>query len=213
MYLRVPYWVPFYFLLYVNDIYDVSNLLSCIQFADDTTLFATGPNLTDLVCAINTELNHINAWINLNKLSLNASKTNYMILSSARKEYDPSNPVLHFGGQIIQRVESTKFLGVIIDDSLTWKLHIDHICSKASKGIGILRRARQVLYGQSLLTLYHALLKPHFTYFGTVWGNTYQTHLQKLNVIQTKLVRTIICSELYAHTAQLLQNTEHKSTS
>ena len=133
MYSRVPYWPPFLFLLYVNDINNVSNLLSCIQFADDTTLFTTGPNLTDLVCTINTELNHINAWINLNKLSLNVSKTNYMILSSARKNYDASNSVLHFGGQIIQRVESTKFLGVIIDDSLTWKLHIDHICSKASK--------------------------------------------------------------------------------
>ena len=88
---------------------------------------------------------------------------------------------------------------------VTWKLHIDHICSKASKGIGILHRARQVLYGQSLLTLYHALLKPHFTYCVTVWGNTYKTHLQKLNVIQKKLVRIITCSEFYAHTAPLLQ--------
>ena len=157
------------------------------NFADDTTLFATGPNLTDLVCTINTELNHINTWINLNKLSLNVSKTNYMILSSARKKYDPSNSVLHFGGQIIQRVESTKFIGVIIDDFLAWKLHIDHICCKASKGIGIIRKARQVLNGQSLLTLYHALLKPHFTYCVMVWGITYKTHLQKLNVIQNKL--------------------------
>ena len=102
-----------------------------------------------------------------------------MILSSARKTYDPSNSVLHFGGQIIQRVESTKFLGVIIDDSLTWKLHIDHICSKASKGIGILRRARQVRYGQSLLTLYHALLKPHFTYCVTQCGEIHTKHIYK----------------------------------
>ena len=195
---------PLLFLLYVNDIYAISKQMSCIQFADDTTLLASGNNLTDLTCVVNTELRNINQWINLNKLSLNIAKTSYMVMSGSSRKFDTNNCKIFINDQCIEQVNQTKFLGVIIDDKLTWNLHIDHICNKVSKGIGILLRARQVLYGQTLITLYNALIKPHFMYCITVWGNTYKKYLNKLQLVQKKIIRIITYSEFSAHTAPLL---------
>jgi hypothetical protein len=72
---------PLLFLLYVNDIHNISNKISCILYADDTTIFANGKDLSEVTQVINTELQHINEWIQLNKLSVNISKTSYMVMS------------------------------------------------------------------------------------------------------------------------------------
>ena len=102
-------------------------------------------------------------------------------------------------------IHNTKFLGVIIDESMSWKHHIEYICNKTSKCIGILLRARQILYGHTLLMLYNALIKPHFIYCVTIWGNTYTTYLHKIHFVQKKVIRIITHSELYAHTAPLFR--------
>jgi hypothetical protein len=112
---------------------------------------------------------------------------------------------IQLGGQYIDRVNHTTFLGVIIEDTLTWNLHVNNICNKVSKSMGILYRARQVLYGQTLLTLYNALIKPHFMYCITVWGNTCKTYLHKLHLMQKKIIRIISYSQFHVHTAPLLQ--------
>ena len=67
---------PLLFLLYINDICNVSNEIYCILFADDTDIFATGRNLTELTNMLNTELAKINQWIQCNRLYLNIEQTN-----------------------------------------------------------------------------------------------------------------------------------------
>ena len=196
---------PLLFLLYINDICNVSNKISCILFADDTNIFATGKNLTELTNMLNTELAKINQWIQCNRLSLNIEKTNYMIMADPRNKVYHENCKITINGQNIIRVHNTKFLGVIIDESMSWKHHIEYICNKTSKCIGILLRARQVLYGHTLLMLYNALIKPHFIYCVTIWGNTYNKYFHKIHLVQKKVIRIITRSEFYAHTAPLFR--------
>jgi hypothetical protein len=196
---------PLLFLLYVNDIHNISNKISCILYADDTTIFANGKDLSEVTQVINTEFQHINEWIQLNKLSVNISKTSYMVMSPSSRKCNLIDCKVQLGGQYIDRVNHTTFLGVIIEDTLTWNLHVNNICNKVSKSMGILYRARQVLYGQTLLTLYNALIKPHFMYCITVWGNTCKTYLHKLHLMQKKIIRIISYSQFHAHTAPLLQ--------
>ena len=144
---------------------------------------------------LNTELAKINQWIQCNRLSLNIEKTNYMIMA------DPCNKVYHenckitINGQNIICVHNTKFLGVIIDKRMSWKHHIEYICNKTSKCIDIILRARQVLYGHTLLMLYNALIKPHFIYCVTIWGNTHNQYLHKIHLVQKKVIRIITRSE------------------
>ena len=70
---------PVLFLLYVNDIHNISKQISCIRYADDTTIYASGKKISEVA---NTELECINEWIKLNKLSLNITKTSYMVVSA-----------------------------------------------------------------------------------------------------------------------------------
>ena len=107
---------PLLFLLYINDIASVSNILSSILFADDTTLFCSSKNLQELTAIVNNELGNIMQWLNANKLSLNIDKTNFMLFRpKGKNEFCLS---IHICGTNIIEVDSAKFLGIVIDNRL-----------------------------------------------------------------------------------------------
>ena len=91
-----------------------------------------------------------------------------------------------------------------MDKYLSWKDHITYISNKISKGIGILIRTRHLLFRHTLLYLYNSLIKPHFTYCISTWGNTSKTHTSKLTILQKKVVRIISYADFHAHTKLLL---------
>ena len=93
----------------------------------------------------------------------------------------------------------------MLDDELSWKLHINHICNKVSKAIGILVKARRILGIDSLVTLYNTLIKRYFSYCITLWGNIFKTHLKKLEILQKKIVRLLSFSDYNAHTMPLFR--------
>ena len=103
--------------------------LKNIMFADDTNLFITGQNMTRLENTLNEELDKVNEWFRANLLSLNISKTSYIIFGN-KKNVDVH---IRFGSTEINRVDQTKFLGVIISSNLKWNKHIEVVHSKASK--------------------------------------------------------------------------------
>ena len=96
-----------------------------------------------MIQTVNTELIKLVMWLNINKLSLNIDKTKYIIFSIKKKVKDM--PDVTVGANVVERVKSIKFLGVIIDENVSWTEHIYYIKNKISKGIGILCKARKVL--------------------------------------------------------------------
>ncbi len=102
--------------------YNGPSKLSYVLFADDTNIFATGKTPSEIINVLNTALVDINNWIKSNMLSLNLSKTNYMIMSSPGKRIKVDDSKIQIEGHDINRVESTTFLGVVIDDKMSWKL-------------------------------------------------------------------------------------------
>ena len=104
----------------------------------------------------------------------------------------------------VERVYATKFLGVIIDSKLTWKSHIEYTCKKLAKCAAIIARARKKLDKSSLITLYYSFAYPYLIYCNHVWGNNYPTTLEKIKIIQKRLIRIITCSPYRAHTEPLL---------
>ena len=103
----------------------------------------------------------------------------------------------------IQMVYVTKFLGVQIDSQLTWKKHIEYTCKKLSKCVGILCKARKKLYKSTLISLYYPFAYPYFIYCNHVWGTNYPSCLERIYLIQNKLVRIMTCSPFRAHTEPL----------
>ena len=132
---------PLFFLIFVNDLNNsTTKVLDPVLFADDTNLFCSDNNMRALFETANQELSQINDWFLANKLSLNVEKTKYMLF---HKLTDQENiplklPLLKLNRKIIEREYSFKFLGVILDEHLTWKKYIQLIENKVSKNVGVL---------------------------------------------------------------------------
>ena len=142
---------PILFILYVNDICNVSNILKLILFADDTNLFISGRDLPSLCHIITNELTKMYKWFNVNKLSLNVSKTNFMVFSNKKVNQELN---ILINNMRIEQVENTKFLGVQIDNKLNWKAHIVKLKSKLCKAISIIYRCSSLVNELALRTLY-----------------------------------------------------------
>ena len=112
-----------------------------------------------LVSIADNELAKIIIWLKANKLSLNLTKTNFMIFHPRQKKVN-LNVLLTLDNTVIKQVTETKFLGVLIDQHLSWKPHIDFVSNKISKSVGIIAKARFYLSSQSLVTLYYSLVYP-----------------------------------------------------
>ena len=191
---------PKLFILYINDICNVSKFLSLIIFADDTNLFCTGDNISEITSLLNRELELFVRWFALNKLSLNVNKTNFIVFTNKKICNDPS---IYLNGNLISRVTNTKFLGIFIDEKLNWKDQINHVKSKLSKSLAIMYKAKPIVNEQALYTLYNSLFLPYLTYCIEVWGSTYKTTIQPLFIMQKRAVR-IICNKQYRdHTQEL----------
>ena len=177
---------PLLFILYVNDIIYTSNVLDFILFADDTTILYSHKDISSKTNTINEELKEVSNWFKANKLSVNASKTNYMILGTphmtSRKTSDNSNIVLNDTN--LERVKVTKFLGVLIDECLTWKNHIDCISKTISRNIGVMNKLKHSIPHCILRTLYCTLILPYINYGILIWGNTCKSYLDKLVKLQ-----------------------------
>ena len=107
---------------------------------------------------------------------------------------------------VLEEVDNTKFLGVYIDQHLTWKTHVNFIAAKISKSVGLLYKAKYYLPSKSLLTLYYALVYPYLTYCNLIWASTYVTNLQRIYLLQKRAVRAISKADYKASSKPLFAN-------
>ena len=117
---------PLLFLLYINDIPKASKIMNFHLFADDTSLFYSHKNINVLEEVVNAELGCISDWLVANKLSLNTNKSNFMIIKPRQKKL-PKKIQLNINGEHLNESNYAKYLGVLIDNNLTWKQHIQHV--------------------------------------------------------------------------------------
>ena len=188
---------PILFIIYINDICNVSDVVKCVLFADDTNIFCSERNLTDLQLTLNRDLGKLFVWFSVNKLSLNLSKTNYILFRNRSADTDLN---IRINTINVTRVQSSKFLGIIIDENLNWKPHIQLVKSKLSKTLSIIYKASKLINYEGMLTLYCSLFLPYLAYCCEIWGNTYATNVNCIYVIQKKVVRIIHHEERLAHT-------------
>ena len=109
-----------------------------------------------------------------------------------------SYPNLMINNTEIERVSQFNFLGVIISSSLKWKAHISHVSLKISRVIGVMYRLKYIYPQAVLLTLYRALIVPHYTYCVLVWGAKI-FHGNPLHLLQKKALRIITNNDYVAH--------------
>ena len=196
---------PLLFLIYINDISHSSKILNFTVYADDTTLSGTlrlisnnFPNV-NVSSAVNKELNNVNEWLKLNRLSLNISKTKYIIFHTPQRKIEELD--LKIDDIIIERVKNFNFLGITINEHLTWNDHINKVSNKISKNIGILNNMKYLLPEKAKLHIYNSLIVSHLNFGVMLWGSKCDRVLK----LQKKAVRIIKLKKYNAHTEPIFK--------
>jgi len=146
---------------------------------------------------VDQEINKVDSWMRHNKLSLNYSKTVYMLFNSDKKQSSPFR--VQIGSNLINRVNSTKYLVIRLDNELNWGAHISKLESKLSCYPGIFHRIRGYLSTNELKMIYFSLVYPHPQYAIGAWGSATKTNLHRLNTIHNKIIKTISWSSFRCH--------------
>ena len=202
---------PLLFIIYINDIYTASPHFEAILYADDTSLITplcsfTGPtNSMQIASAsINYEIQKLQTWLNTNKLSLNVSKTKFMLFHYPQRKVTDKIPVLQINNEKIEHIEEFNFLGLTIDSCLNWKAHTQKIANKISRTLGVMNRIENQVPKCVLKMLYNSLVLPHMQYAILTWG----FKLGRLNRLQKRAVRIISGSKYNSHTEPLFKKAQ-----
>ena len=198
---------PLLYLIYVNDIAKSTDGY-ILSFADDTSMYLSDPNIKNLYSRANIPMNDLFQWFCTNRLSLNPNKTKYIIFRPSHKYLDLTGlecidnvPLQQIGSNYDEK--STKFLGLNIDESLTWKYHVQNINNKISRSLFSIKQARNFLPLHSLKTLYFSLIQPLLTYGILEWGNANTSIIHKTTMMQKRAIRVINKATYNAHTDPL----------
>ena len=196
---------PLLFLLYINDISNSSDILKFFLFADDTTVFYSADPSDDRTEQIlNTELEKVSSWLAANKLSLNVKKSNFLHFHYGRSQKKELE--IKINGTLVEEKESTKYLGVFIDNKLTWKTQIQHIKTKLARGIGMMSKIRYYLDEACLLKMFYSFVQSHINYNIVNWSCATNTTLKPIETKLKKAVRILsFAKTMYDHTDPLFK--------
>ena len=181
---------PLLFLLYINDLPNISKILDFYLFADDTNIYYESESLDKLEKKVNKELCKLQMWLNVNRLSLNISNTNFVVFHPFNKPLK-HQITLKIQKKAISQKNHIKYLGVIIDSTLTWKQQIKNISSKISRAIGIMYKLSPFLNPIMLKNIYYSLVYSHIVYAIHVWGSAGKSELDKIFILQKRAIRLI----------------------
>ena len=203
---------PLLFLIYINDIHRSSDKFNFHLFADDTNLLYSDKNPKTLEYIVNTEFAKVYDWLQANKLAMNFKKSNFVMFYPYQKNLNYQISVSIFDKKVgkyfsLERKEYLKYLGVLFDEHLTWKHHIDYVASKISKTVGIIARLRHFVPFQVVTSIYRSLILPYLSYGITIWGNTSQIFLKKLLVLQKRVLRIMHFANNRDHAVPFFKNT------
>jgi hypothetical protein len=180
---------PLLFILFTNDITSNINHGHLTLFADDTTYLTDmkDNNDTSIINIIQSDINATAHWMTKNDLVLNDSKTVLMQFDPKLNSKQIANPTFILNGNSILSKNSTKFLGVIIDNKLTWKEHINEVSKKMASGCFLIKRIMQICNLETAKLVYHAYVHSRIAYGIVLWGHS--SHTIRLFKLQKRAIR------------------------
>ena len=189
---------PLLFLIYINDIINGTTIGHFVMFADDTNIFVCGDNEKEVYENADELLKKVNDYMSINLLHINLDKSAYMYfrpnynakerLASARTRPYGSDRTLRISGHNLKKVDKVRFLGIIIDDKLTWEPHLEHLVKKLNLSIMMLKRITKFIPKSEYMKLYDALFKSHLSYCISSWGGVSEYKLQNVFSAQKRCV-------------------------
>lgn len=194
---------PLLFILYINDINKVLKYCKIYLFADDALIMIAEKNSTEALCKLNHDLANIYSWLCANKLKLNVNKTKWMKIG---KKDQLSQQVVLIDNSVIEQVTTFKYLGVLIDDRLSFSPHIEYTVKKVAKKIGYMSRT---CYGMDRWTktiIYQTIVAPYFEYCSSILFLCNQGDMNKLQILQNRAMRFILGRDRYTSKNEMLSD-------
>ena len=193
---------PLLFIIYVNDIVKSSNLGNFVMFADGTNIFVSGESKTDTYNKANILLSQLSRYMFDNQLHINHGKCVYMYFSPKKTPSKCKGPVigsnnipqvanLTINGTEIKQVRKARFLGIIIDDDIGWKDHLNALEEKLNSCIITIKRIKKFIPTEHYNKLYYSLFSSHLSYGISVWGGVADYRLSKIFSIQKRCIRLL----------------------
>lgn len=187
------------FLIFINDIEKAVKYSKILLFADDALMYFVSDSIDDCVCKINEDLNLLNGWMKMNKLSLNVAKTKAMCLNGIL------NADILIENVQIDIVNEIKYLGIIIDDKLNFKSNIDYICKKVAKKLSFFKNIRNKVSTKCAINIYNTIIKQNFEYCSTITAFTTNECLVRLQKLQNWGMRIILKLNRYSSVNVMLR--------
>ena len=172
---------PLLFLMYIKDL-PLATKFETTLYADDTYLAMSDKDLDSLEIRANKEISKTDLWLRKNKLSLNYSKSNYMIVKGNPKKTIDDNFKLIINNSALIRASSVKYLGLHIDEHLSWSAHLKHLSNQLARHSGIFYRLRDFVNVETLCRLYYSFIYSRLQYGIIVWGRATKNYRSEISV-------------------------------
>ena len=183
---------PILFTIYINDLpMNVSS--SCELFADDTTVHNKGKN-AELVCKhLQTDINKVMKWSELNHMALHPQKSKFMLVTTRQKRQNIKSKLtdLKVNGKVLEEVNSYKLLGLNIDNNLSWSHHVSTLSKKLSKKVFQLNRIKHFLDHHTRKLFFSAYIQPDIDYASTCWDLASKSCLKPLESLYRRSIKLI----------------------
>ena len=181
---------PLLFLIFINDLPNISKHLTFYLFADDTNIYYESSNLLHIQEIVNRELRRVRKWLEANRLALNIDKTNFVIFHSQQRKI-ADQIVLRIGRKKINQETCVKFLDVLLDSNLSWKSHLTELSKKLARTAGLFYKIRHYAPMDTLILLYYGLFESFLSYGVSVWGSTYPMYTDPIFILQERILKII----------------------
>jgi hypothetical protein len=193
--------------VFVNDLPNALKFSSIRLFADDANNFTVHTDLQILRSNVEKDFKNINDWMCANKLSLNVDKTNFTIFSPYmhKPEFNIFNEI-NCNTFKVYRVPNVTYLGVIIDEKLSWKQHIDSVCKKLRQLTSVFYKVRKKIPQKLLKDLYFAFAYSKIQYAVEVYANTSNTLLQPLVILNNRILRILQFRPIRTYNSELYKS-------
>ena len=190
---------PLLFLIYINDLHVCIKNSKTFHFADDTNLLFT-PSHTNFLRKLNVDLKSLNHWLLANKISLNASKTELIVFREPKTPL-PNIKIKLNGTKLIPK-SKIKYLGLIMDEHLTFKPHISTLNAKLKRANNLLSISRHYLSANLLKQTYYAQFHSHLSYGCQIWGSD-TANTSKISILQNKAIRIMSFADRHTNADNL----------
>jgi hypothetical protein len=185
---------PLLFSVFINDIFELPLKGRLQLYADDAVLSYQHCHLDTMFADMQHDLDLISEWFFNNCLSVNASKTKYIIFGHPRTTSSIQGQ-LKLGFDIIERVTCIRYLGLLIDCRLNWEEHINHIRRKIVSFVGVLHKIKYLIPIRSRLQIFHAHVMSHILYMNAIWNTACEFRMKPLERLMNKAVRAVFYEE------------------